>query len=428
MSSLPKADRAAMAAACLALCFISPFRARAEKLETGFSDQEVLAAFDKVLGDPYFERFTGLTIYDKTSLARPDRRLGGTQSFRFEKFCVKKTVTSTPQESKTTQTRYDGVYEVTKRWTETKTRTESTREVRYLSYLPTLELTKKPGAVKLYCEAGEFGRDKDPGGKGVNPFTALGGIAGALAEGISLGALGGSSWSSTNCSWSPFDPYGYPSWIEKKWLPWRILHFLPGGEDKLAKAFAAFSKKKYDEALPLFEEFGAHFGYTRTKVPKSEPAFKVWPFTYSSDMPEIFAILGDIYRLHLKDMSKAEEYYRIAYSVAGSPYLAETAGIARANRGLGYTLAERARAAAGGPDQELFELLGQGAAFHLYAYMGFYKDRDAPDRAEVMKLIKEVDPAEIREREAEAERKKTLDQGMKEMKEQKDKVKAIMEY
>ena len=415
-------------AAGLAVCQLRPLPAYAEKLETGFTEAQLTAAFDKVLDDSFFERFTGLAIYEKASLARPERRIGGTQSFRFEEFCVTKKVTSTPQESKSTEHRYDGVYEVTKRWTQTETRTESTKKVRYLSYIPTLEFTKKPGAVKLYCEAGEFGRGKDPGGKGVDPFAALGGILGGIAKGISLGALGGSSWNSTNCSWSPFDPNGYPPWIEKKWLPWRLRQFLPGGEDKLAKAFAAFSRKKYDEALPLFEEFGAHFGYTKTKVPKSEPAYKVWPFTYSSEMPEIFAILGDIYRFHLKDLAKAEEYYRIAYSVAGSPYLAETAGIARANRGLGYTMAERARAAADGPDKDLFAGLGRGAAFHLYAYLGSYKDRVAPDHAEVMKLIKEVDPDEIRQHEEEAEGRKKMEEAVEERKEQKEKVKAIMEY
>jgi len=411
-------------AAGLSLCQLSPIPAQAEKLETGFTSEQVAAAFDKVLADRYFERFTGIKIYDKTSMSKPERRLGGTQSFRFEKFCQTKTVTQ--HQDKHTETRYNGIYEVTQRWSETETK--STKEVRYLSYLPTVEFTNKPGAVKLYCEAGEFGRGKDPGGKGVNPFDALGGLAGAISKGISLGALGGSSWSTTNCSWSPFDPYGYPAWIEKKWLPWRLQQFLPGGEDKLDRAFNAFNKKKYDEALPLFEEFAAHFGYIKKAVPKRTPEFKVWPFAYSSDMPEIFAILGDIYRLHLKDLAKAEEYYRIAYSVGGSPYLAETAGLVRANRGLGYTMAERARAAAAGPDKELFADLGKGAAFHLYAYLGSYKDREAPDHAEAMKLIKEVDPEEIRQREQEAKDQKKIEEAAGERKEQKEKVKAIMEY
>lgn len=421
---LQRTRRYVFLAAGLAVFLLASLPARAEKLETEFTGEQLAAAFDKVLDDHYFERFTGLTIYDKTSLSAPERRVGGTQSFRFEKFC--QTKTTSKHESKNTETRYNGVYEVTKRWTETETK--STKEVRYLSYLPTLELTKKPGTVKLYCEAGEFGKGKDPGGKGVNPFAVLGGLAGAISKGISLGTLAGGSWSTTNCTWSPFDPEGYPAWIEKKWLPWRLRQFLPGGEDKLARAFAAFSKKRYDEALPLFEEFAAHFGYTKKAVPKSAPQYKVWPFTYSSEMPEIFAILGDIYRLHLKDPEKAEEYYRIAYSVAGSPYLAETAGIVRANRGLGYTMGERARAAASSPDGELFSALGAGAAFHLYAYLGSYKDREAPDRAEVLKLIKEVDPEEIAQREKEAEGRVKIEKAAEERKEQKEKVKAIMEY
>lgn len=418
------------------LCFaapvflaLSPFAAATTKvnLETAFSDKEVTAAFEKVLADPFFARFTGLTIYDKTSLTGPVRLLGGTQAFRFEKFCVTKTVTSTPQESKSTQHRYDGVYEVTRRWTETQTRTQSTREVRYLSYLPTLELTGKPGVVKFYCEAGEFG--KDPGGaKGASPFGLLGGLAGALAKGVSLGALGGNSWSSTDCEWSPFNPNGYSTWIEKKWLPWRLKQFLPGGEDKLAKAFSAFSGKNYAEALPVFREFAAHFGYVKNNVPKDRPEYKVWPYAYSSEMPEIFAVLGDIYRLHLKDLQKAEEYYRIAYSVGGSPYLAESAGIARANKGLGLTMAERARAAAAGPDKQLFELLGKGAAFHLYAYLGFFKDRDAPDREEILKLISETDPDEIAARAKEAEGQIQRQREAEERKQQKEKVKALMEY
>lgn len=424
--SLLRTRRNALCAAALFLGVFKPFPALAEKLETGFTDEEVSAAFDKVLDDPFFERFTGLTIYDKASISNPRRWMGGTQSFRFVNSCVSKTVTKTPTESKTTSA--DGKWEITKKSVETKTETESSSNVRYLSYLPTLELTKKPGTVKLYCEAGEFGKGKDPGGKGVNPFALMGGLLTGIAKGISLGVMGGSSWSSTDCAWSPYDPNGYPRWLEKNWLSWRIRHFLPGGEDKLAIAFEAFSKKRYAEALPLFEEFGAHFGYVKNKVNKADREYKVWPFTYSSEMPEIFAILGDIYRLHVKDMAKAEEYYRIASSVSGSPYLSETAGIARANRGLGYTLAERARAAAVGPDKELYELLGQGAAFRLYAYLGAYKDREAPDRAEVMKLIKEVDPDEIREREQEAERQKKGEEGAKALKEQKEKVKALMEY
>ncbi len=421
---LPRIRYAFLLAAGLVFCQLSPLPAHAEKLETGFTNEEIAAAFDKVLADRYFERFTGLTIYDKTSMSKPERRIGGTQSFRFEKFCQTKT-TSQHQDTHT-ETRSYGVYEVTKRWTETETK--STKEVRYLSYIPTVEFTSKPGTVKLYCEAGEFGQGKDPGGKGINPFAVLGGLAGAISKGISLGTLGGGSWSTTNCSWSPFDPNGYPVWIEKKWLPWRLQQFLPGGEDKLDKAFNAFSKKKYDEALPLFEEFAAHFGYIKKDVPKRTPEFKVWPFAYSSEMPEIFAILGDIYRLHLKDMAKAEEYYRIAYSVGGSPYLAETAGITRANRGLGYTMAERAKAAAGGPDKELFADLGKSAAFHLYAYLGAYKDREAPDREAVLSLIKEVDPDEILQRESEAEGAKKAEEQKKERQDQKEKVKAIMEY
>ncbi|MDD5207986.1 MAG: hypothetical protein PHV36_01235 [Elusimicrobiales bacterium] len=418
--------RAALCFAVSALFALGPRPAHAGKLETAFSEKELLAAFDKVLDDPFFERFTGLKIYDKTSLSKPDRAIGGTQSFRFEKFCVTKTVTQTQHSSTNNESRYDGVYQVTRSWTETQTNTKSTNEVRYISYLPTLELTKKPGTVKLYCEAGEF--SKDPGGKGVNPFAVLGGLAGAVSKGISLGILGGSSWSTTECSWSPFDPTSYPLWIEGKWLNWRLQQFLPGGEDKLARAFDLFGKKKYAEAQPLFEELAAHFGYTKKAVPKSQPEYKVWPYAYSCDMPEIFAILGDIYRLHLKDMTKAEEYYRIAYSVGGSPYLAETAGIARANRGLGYTLSERARAAAGGPDKELFAQLGKGAAFHLYAYIGFYKDRMAPDHDEVMKTIKEIDPDEIQAREKEAERQKKNKEALNEEKKQKEKINAIMEY
>lgn len=406
--SLRRSRRNALCAAVLSLSFFNPFPALAEKLETGFTDKEVAGAFNKVLDDPYFEQFTGLTLYDKASLSDPDRSVGATQSFKFVKTCVS-----------VSYTELSGVR------TKTTTRTSDTY---YLSFMPTVELTKKPGTVKLYCEAAEF--SKDPGSrKGVSPFALFGGLLGAIGKGVSFGALGGRSWGGgSDCVWSPFNPADYAGWLGKKWLSWRIRHFLPGGEDKFARAFEAFNKKRYEEALPLFEEFGAHFGYVKKKVPKTERAYKVWPFTYSSEMPEIFAILGDIYRLHVKDMAKAEECYRIAYSMGFTPYLAETAGIARANRGLGYTMAERARAAASGPDKELFEDLGRGAAFHLYAYMGFYKDRDAPDRAEVMKLIKEVDPDEIRQREQEAERQKKAEEGAKEYKEQKEKVKALMEY
>lgn len=392
--------------------------------DSGQSGADMAAAFEKVLDDPFFERFTGLTIYDKTSLSSPDRRLGGTQSFRFEKFCVTKTVTETPHSSTSTETHYGGVYQVTRSWKETETKTESTHEVHYLSYLPTLEMGGKP---KLYCEAGEFGND--PGeGKGVNPFVLLGGLAGAVSKGISLGVIGGKSWSSTECHWSPFDPDKYASWIGRKWLNWRAQQFLPGNEDKLAKAFDLFGKKNYAEALPLFQEFADHFGYTKKDVPKSQQEYKVWPYAYSSDMPEIFAILGDIYRLHLKDMAKAEEYYRIAYSVGGSPYLEETAGIARANRGLGLTMAERARAIENGPDKELFAQLGKGAAFHLYAYLGFYKDKEAPEHDELMKIINEIDPDAIRYREREAAQKQKMQQDMKDFKSQQEKVKSIMEY
>jgi len=411
----------------LALCAVFSLSARAESLAGGFSDAEVAAAFEKVLDDPFFERFTGLTIYDKTSLDNPDRRIGGTQAFRFEKFCVTKTVTETPKESTTTESHYGGVYQVTRSWKETETKTESTHEVHHLSYMPTLELSGRPGAAKLYCEAGEF--SQDPGeGKGVNPFLALGGMATAISKGIALGVIGGKSWSTTSCDWSPFDPDKYASWIERKWLNWRLQQFLPGGEDKLAKAFDLFGKKKYAEALPRFQELADHFGYTKKPVPKSQMEYKVWPYAYSSDMPEIFAILGDIYRLHLKDMAKAEEYYRIAYSVGGSPFLEETAGIARANRGLGLTMGERARAAANSPDKELFAQLGKGAAFHLYAYLGFYKDRDAPDHDEVMKMIKEIDPDAIRDREREAARQQKMEQEVNDFKAKKEEVKAIMEY
>lgn len=414
----------ALMACILALCAVLSSPVRAASVAGGYSDADMAAAFEKLLDDPFFERFTGLTIYDRTSLSRPDRRIGGSQSFRFEKFCVTETITETPKESKTVESHYNGVYEVTRRWTEKETRTERTNEVHYLSYMPTLEISGN-GASKLYCEAGEFGNDP---GKGVNPFLALGGMATAISKGIALGVIGGKTWSSTKCNWSPFDPDNYASWIERKWLNWRLQQFLPGGEDKLAKAFDLFGKKKYAEALPRFQELADHFGYTRKEVPKWEKAYKVWPYAYSSDMPEIFAILGDIYRLHLKDMAKAEEHYRIAYSVGGSPFLEETAGIARANRGLGLTMAERARAAARGVDKELFEQLGAGAAFHLYAYLGFYKDRVAPDRDEVMKIIKEIDPDAIRDREKEAARQQKMEQDMKDFKTQKEKVKAIMEY
>ena len=408
----------------LALSGFLSLPANADNLPSGHSDAEMAAAFEQVLDDPFFERFTGLTIYDKTSLRNPDRRLGGTQSFRFEQFCVTTTVTDTQHSSTNNVSRNDGVYQVTQSWTERETKSQSTNEVHYMSYLPTLEMGGKP---KLYCEAGKFG--KDPGeGKGVNPFAVLGGLAGAVSKGISLGALGGRSWSTTECHWSPFDPDKYATWIDKKWLNWRLQQFLPGGEDKLAKAFDLFGKKKYAEALPLFQELADHFGYTTKEVPKGQKEYKVWPYTYSSDMPEIFAILGDIYRLHLKDMTKAEEYYRIAYSVAGSPFLEETAGIARANRGLGLTMAERARAAENGTDKELFAQLGKGAAFHLYAYLGFYKDKDAPDHDEVMKMIKEIDPDAIRDREKEAAKKQKMEQDVNDFKSQQEKVKAIMEY
>jgi len=415
-----------MAGVC-ALYSLLCLPAGAEQIGTGYSEAEVAAAFEKVLDDPFFERFTGLTIYDKTSLSNPGRRMGGTQSFRFEKYCVTTTVTETRHTSTNTESRYSGVYQVTRSWTEQQTRTESTNQPRYISYIPTLELDGKPAAARLYCEAGEFG--KDPGeGRGVNPFAVLGGLAGAIGKGISLGALGGNSWSSTECHWSPFDPTKYATWIEKKWLDWRIKQFLPGAEDKLARAFDAFSKKQYAEALPRFQELAEHFGYSKKEVSRSQPEYKVWPYAYSSDMPEIFAILGDIYRLHLKDMARAEEYYRIAYSVGGSPFLEETAGIARANRGLGLTMAERARTAANGSDQELFAQLGKGAAFHLYAYLGFYKDKDAPDHDEVMKMIKEIDPDAIRNREKEAARQKKMDQDVKDFKVQKEKVNTILEY
>lgn len=409
--SLPRSRRAALCAAVLSLGVFNPFPALAKKaeiLETGFTDSEVLAAFDRVLDDPYFEQFTGLTLYDKASLSKPARSVGATQSFKFVKSCVFVSVTE-----------LSGVR------TKTTTRTSDTY---YLAYMPTVEFTKKPGTVKLYCDAGEFG--KDPGGKkGVSPFALLGGLLGAIGKGFSLGALGGRTWSgSDSCNYSPFNPAPYAEWMGKKWLPWRIKHFLPGGEDKFARAFEAFNKKRYDEALPLFEEFGAHFGYSVNKVPKNDREYKVWPFTYSSEMPEIFAILGDIYRLHVKDMTKAEEYYRIAYGLGNAPYLAEAAGINRANRGLGYILAERARAAASGPDRELFEGLSKGADFHLYAYLGAYKDRDAPDKAEVMqllKLIEEADPEVLRQREKQAEARK---EAAEERKEQKEKMKALMEY
>lgn len=406
-----RSRRMALCAAAFTLGVFNPFPALAKKaeiLETEFTDKEVAAAFEKVLDDPFFEQFTGLTLYDKASLSKPARSVGATQSFKFVKSCVFVSVTE-----------LSGVR------TKTTTRTSDTY---YLAYMPTVEFTKKPGTVKLYCDAGEFG--KDPGGrKGVSPFALFGGLLGAIGKGFSLGALGGRTWSgSDSCNYSPFNPAPYAEWLGKKWLPWRIKHFLPGGEDKFARAFEAFNKKRYDEALPLFEEFGAHFGYSVNKVPKNDRAYKVWPYTYSSEMPEIFAILGDLYRLHVKDMTKAEEYYRIAYGTGFTPYLAETAGIARANRGLGYTIGERARAAASGPDKDLFEALGSAASFNIYAYLGFYKDREAPDRAELMKLIKEIDPGEVRQREQEAEMRKKLEEGAKEQKEQREKVKALMEY
>ncbi len=89
---------------------------------------------------------------------------------------------------------------------------------------------------------------------------------------------------------------------------------------------------------------------------------------------------------------------------------------------------ERARAAASGPDKELFAALGKDASFYLYAYLGAYKDKDAPDKPEVLKMISEVDPDEVRGREAEAEHKVKMEEHKKERKEQKEKVKAIMEY
>ncbi len=43
--------------------------------------------------------------------------------------------------------------------------------------MPTVEFSKKGGKVKLYCEAGEFGKDPKAG-KGISPFGAIGGLLG----------------------------------------------------------------------------------------------------------------------------------------------------------------------------------------------------------------------------------------------------------
>jgi len=88
----------------------------------------------------------------------------------------------------------------------------------------------------------------------------------------------------------------------------------------------------------------------------------------------------------------------------------------------------RGGAAASGPDKELFAALGKDASFYLYAYLGAYKDKDAPDKPEVLKMISEVDPDEVEGREKEAERKVKMEESKKERKEEREKVKAIMEY
>lgn len=406
-------------AALVLLAALAP--ARAEKLETSLDDGQVRAAFEKVLDDPFFERFTGLKILDRAPMSG-GRYAGGTRSFRFVKACVERSVHEKPVEEKTT---HSWGYQV-KKYTERTTTTKRTRQTLVISYLPTVELPSKrdasgKGKIKLYCGYGEFGKEEKGG---VNLFTALGGLAGAISKGISMGVSGEKEWSAGGgCTWEPFNPGGFADWVGDKWLPWRFSQFA-GGEDAVAAAFKLFSQKKYAEALPYFQGFADHFGFGKRKNQDSDK--DVFPFEYHTSMPELFAILGDIHRLGFGDMEQAEKNYLIGSSIAGAPYLAETAGVARANRGLGLVLAERARKAKDDPRKAA--ILGAKASFFLYAYLGFYKDREAPEHAEIMATIKEVDPGEIEGRQQEALAEEKGRQQMEERKQQKEKVKALMEY
>jgi hypothetical protein len=144
-------------------------------------------------------------------------------------------------------------------------------------------------------------------------------------------------------------------------------------------------------------------------------------------MPEFHAILGDIYRLYKHDEKTAEEQYQAAVNVGFTPYLKESKGLMIANHGYGLILAEKAKAIKD-TDAKKFNELGAKASFHLWAYLGWYGDEDAPDKGGVMALLNEIDPSILKRQADEKAREEKYKEQEAERKIEKKKVKSLMEY
>ncbi|MFA5929068.1 MAG: hypothetical protein WC838_07210, partial [Candidatus Margulisiibacteriota bacterium] len=236
----------------------------AETLSLANTNDELLKAFDQMLDDPYFERFTGLKIIAKDSytLDNAEKVLGGTQSFTFTR--TVRTTTVKTNVDKTTTTLASG-REVEKTTTTRETSTQQGSDELNVAYLPTLTLPNKEGGmrnIELDCDFGDLGQRPEAG-------ASFGQILGAMMTGIGKGMVqglsGGSEFSDSKTTWSPFNPEAYANWLRSDWMVWRFKMFLAGEEDSLDKGMTLYGEGNYEEALPIFEKLADNFPISKKR-------------------------------------------------------------------------------------------------------------------------------------------------------------------
>jgi hypothetical protein len=389
----------------------------ARTIRTDRSTYELVAAFNKLIKDPYFERFTGLKIEATNSFDRDKtiKLIGGTQQFSFRRHTTTTTVKTDVDKSSTTIGGVDYI-----KTTTTKETTEHHKQDDFnIAYLPMIEFRENETGmrdVQVDCDFGDLDEQSKPG---LSFGEILGAMLTGIGQGLSSGYGGTSQFSTSETTWSPFNPQEYATWLQRSWMTWRFKTFVDGDEDILDKAMKLYEAGNYKEALPLFEKLGELFPITRFNNNNE--------VVLSTTMPEIHAILGDLYRLYKKDMVAAEEHYKAAVNIDFMPYLKETRGLMIAHHGLGLIMAQKALRLKGN-DADAFERVGGQAAFHLWAYLGWYGDDDAPDKAETLELIGNVDPIFLKRQELERQKQERYKIEEAARKGEQNKVKKLMEF
>jgi len=401
----------------LSLCFvigllISAFGTlniyAAQTLKLKNPPDAVIAAVQKVLSDPYFTRMTGLQILTNEMYPGDSKTqiIAGTQEFDF----VINYAQETHQAMYGTNTEKVTTYDVTKQM--------------YLAYFPRIWVPQKIDKdgickVKIKCELASWAEKPVP--------QAFGDKLRAFAKDLALAALddvnGFESIEYMNkARWSPFDPSGYPDWLEKNWLAWRLQFFLSGAaEDPIAQALTLCDGKKYSEAQPVLEGLAKQFPVFQMKSGTSADAATM------TEMPDIHSMLGDIYLNVKHDTARARIEFEAAANPNSAPFLGATKGRALANRNFGIILGNKAKALRQ-TAPKTYEDTANAALLHLRAYLGNFDNGEAPDREQIMSLIKAIDPDRMRDEQRQEEKAKDAEKETRQRHQQQEKVKDLMEF